>query len=35
MVMDLWKPVKGLSVFMVWNVETLSPELTGPIPDVP
>lgn len=35
MVMDLSKPVKGLSVFMVWNVETLSPELTGPTPDVP
>ena len=35
MVMDLSKPVQGFSVFMVWNVETLSPELTGPVPDVP
>lgn len=31
-VMDLSKPVQGSSVFMVWNVETISPELTGPMP---
>ncbi len=35
MMMDLSEPDKGLARFMVWNVETLSPELTGPIPDLP
>jgi hypothetical protein len=34
-VFDLSKPEKGLSLFMVWDVETLSPELTGPLPDLP
>ncbi|MDP3983646.1 MAG: hypothetical protein Q8Q52_01395 [Acidimicrobiia bacterium] len=34
-VFDLSKPDKGLSLFMVWDVETLSPDLTGALPDLP
>ncbi|MEX2624251.1 MAG: hypothetical protein WD651_11030 [Acidimicrobiia bacterium] len=34
-VFDLSKPDKGLSLFMVWDVATLSPELTGSLPDFP
>lgn len=34
-VFDLSKPDKGLSLFMVWDVETLSPDLTGALPNLP